>query len=125
MYSQDMNLVSLGQGFHAPSRIMVPLACEVHQSGKNRTAGSPKTKASQSFQMSGNTHPVTLCQQLKALTAHDLYSAHLVGGYFAPQSLTGSACTAAYCYARCWLYSGYECYVLGNVIGCVQSLVAV
>jgi hypothetical protein len=62
MYSEDMNLVSLGQGFHASSRIMVPSACRVHQSGKNKTAGSLKTKASQSFQMSGTTHPVTMCQ---------------------------------------------------------------
>ena len=39
-YSQDMNLVSLGHGFHAPLRIMVHSAYRVHQSGKNRTAGS-------------------------------------------------------------------------------------
>ena len=95
MYSQDMNLISLGQWFHASSRIMMPSACRVHQSGKNRTAGSLKTKALQSFQMSGTT------QHWKTWIPM-IFSADLVGGYFAPKSITRLAC-AAYCYPRCWL----------------------
>jgi hypothetical protein len=84
MYSQYMNLVSLGQGFLAPSRIMVRSACRVHQSGKNMSAGSLKTKALQSLQMSGTTHSVTLCQHLKALNPHDIFC-RFGGWIFCPQ----------------------------------------
>jgi len=83
VYSQDMNIVSLGQGFLASSRIMVPSTCRVHQSGKNRTVGSLKTKASQSFQMSGTTYPVTL-STLKDLNPHDIFC-RFGGWIFCPQ----------------------------------------
>ena len=60
-----------------------------------------KTKAPQSFEMSGTTHPVTM-STARRLNPHDIHSTDLLGGYVPPKRLALSA-FIAYCYPQCWL----------------------